>query len=184
MFIRPTDKIGLIGLNGRGKSTLLKIITGDLSVNAGSISKSKECTVGFLNQDLLSYQTDDAILTVAMGAFKAVDTQRQIEKILHQLETEYSDDLVDKLTRLQENFCSIWTDTPCRPKRKRFLEGIGFSTQDLHRPLRALFRGMAHARNAREASTPRKALTCLMLDEPTNHLDLPSIEWVENYLRN
>src|SRR5258706_15617404 len=77
MFIRPNDKIGLIGLNGRGKSTLLKIITGELSVSSGSISKSKESTLGFLNQDLLSYQTDDAILTVAMEAFKeAVDTQR------------------------------------------------------------------------------------------------------------
>ncbi len=77
MFIRPNDKIGLIGLNGRGKSTLLKILHGELTVNEGSISKSKDCTIGFLNQDLLSYQTDDAILTVAMEAFKeAVETQR------------------------------------------------------------------------------------------------------------
>ncbi len=105
MFIKPDDKIGLIGLNGRGKSTLLKIINGELKIDSGSISKAKDCTIGFLNQDLLSYQTDDAILTVAMGAFKeAVDTQRQLEKVLHQLETEYSDELVDRLTKLQEKF--------------------------------------------------------------------------------
>ena len=55
MFIKPNDKIGLIGLNGRGKSTLLKIINGEIRLDAGSISKAKDCTIGFLNQDLLSY---------------------------------------------------------------------------------------------------------------------------------
>ena len=70
MFIKPNDKIGLIGLNGRGKSTLLKIINGEITIDKGSISKAKDCTIGFLNQDLLSYQSDDAILTVAMEAFK------------------------------------------------------------------------------------------------------------------
>lgn len=129
MFIRPDDKIGLIGLNGRGKSTLLKIINGDLSVNSGSISKAKDCTLGFLNQDLLSYQTEDAILTVAMEAFKeAVDTQRQIEKILHKLETEYSDDLVDKLTKLQEKFEHLDGYT-MQAKAEEVLEGIGFTTK-------------------------------------------------------
>src|SRR5436190_9830990 len=83
-FIRPDDKIGLIGLNGRGKSTLLKLINNELTLDSGSISKGKDCTIGFLNQDLLSFQSEDAILTVAMEAFKdAVETQRQLEKVLH-----------------------------------------------------------------------------------------------------
>ncbi|MBS1680188.1 MAG: ABC-F family ATP-binding cassette domain-containing protein [Bacteroidetes bacterium] len=182
MFIRPTDKIGLIGLNGRGKSTLLKIITGELTVNAGSISKAKDCTVGFLNQDLLSYQTDDAILTVAMEAFKeAVDTQRQIEKVLHQLEHDYTDDLVDKLTRLQEKFEHLDGYT-MQAKAEEILEGIGFSTQDLHRPLREFSGGWRM--RVMLAKLLLEKPSCLMLDEPTNHLDLPSIEWVENYLRN
>jgi ATP-binding cassette subfamily F protein 3 len=182
MFIRPNDKIGLIGLNGRGKSTLLKILNGELTVNEGSISKSKDCTIGFLNQDLLSYQTDDAILTVAMGAFKeAVETQRQIEKILHQLETEYSDDLVDKLTHLQEKFEHLDGYT-MQAKAEEILEGIGFSTQDLHRPLREFSGGWRM--RVMLAKLLLEKPSCLMLDEPTNHLDLPSIEWVENYLRN
>lgn len=182
MFIRPDDKIGLIGLNGRGKSTLLKIINGDLSINAGSLSKAKDCTIGFLNQDLLSYQTDDAILTVAMGAFKeAVDTQRQIEKILHQLETEYSDELVNKLTNLQEKFEHLDGYT-MQAKAEEVLEGIGFSTTDLHRPLREFSGGWRM--RVMLAKLLLEKPSCLMLDEPTNHLDLPSIEWVENYLRN
>jgi ATP-binding cassette, subfamily F, member 3 len=181
MFIKPDDKIGLIGLNGRGKSTLLKIINGELKIDAGSISKAKDCTIGFLNQDLLSYQTDDAILTVAMGAFKeAVDTQRELEKVLHKLETEYSDELVEKLTKLQEKFEHLDGYT-MQSKAEEVLEGIGFTTKDLHRPLREFSGGWRM--RVMLAKLLLEKPSCLMLDEPTNHLDLPSIEWVENYLR-
>jgi ATP-binding cassette, subfamily F, member 3 len=181
MFIKPKDKIGLIGLNGRGKSTLLKIINGEYSPDGGSISKSNDCTIGFLNQDLLSYQTDDAIVTVAMEAFKdAVDTQRQIEKILHRLETEYSDDLVEKLTRLQEKFEHL-DGYSMQAKAEEVLEGIGFSTTDLHRPLKQFSGGWRMRVMLAKLLLEKPSL--LMLDEPTNHLDLPSIEWVENYLR-
>lgn len=181
-FIKPNDKIGLIGLNGRGKSTLLKIIHGDYKIDAGSVSKAKDCTIGFLNQDLLSFQTDDAILTVAMGAFKeAVGTQRQIEKILHQLENQYADELVDKLTRLQEKFEQLDGYT-MQAKAEEVLEGIGFSTADLHRPLKEFSGGWRMRVMLAKLLLEKPSL--LMLDEPTNHLDLPSIEWVENYLRN
>jgi ATP-binding cassette subfamily F protein 3 len=182
MFIKPKDKIGLIGLNGRGKSTLLKLIHGDYKADGGSISKSNDCTIGFLNQDLLSYQTDDAIVTVAMGAFKdAVDTQRQIEKILHKLETEYSDDLVDKLTKLQEKFEHL-DGYSMQAKAEEVLEGIGFTTADLHRPLKEFSGGWRMRVMLAKLLLEKPSL--LMLDEPTNHLDLPSIEWVEDYLRN
>jgi ATP-binding cassette, subfamily F, member 3 len=181
MFIKPKDKIGLIGLNGRGKSTLLKLINGDYKADSGSISKSNDCTIGFLNQDLLSYQTEDAIVTVAMEAFKdAVDTQRQIEKILHRLETEYSDDLVDKLAKLQEKFEHL-DGYSMQAKAEEVLEGIGFSTSDLHRPLKEFSGGWRMLVMLAKLLLEKPSL--LMLDEPTNHLDLPSIEWVENYLR-
>src|SRR6478736_9260210 len=182
MFIKPDDKIGLIGKNGKGKSTLLKIINGELRIDKGTISKAKDCTIGFLNQDLLSYQTDDAILTVAMEAFKdAVDTQRQIEKILHKLETEYSDDLVNKLTSLQEKFEHLDGYT-MQSKAEEVLEGIGFKTEDLHRPLKTFSGGWRMRVMLAKLLLEKPSL--LMMDEPTNHLDLPSIEWVENYLRN
>lgn len=182
MFIKPEDKIGLIGLNGRGKSTLLKIINGDYRIDEGSISKAKDCTIGFLNQDLLSYQSDDAILTVAMGAFKdAVDTQRQLEKVIHDLEANYSDELVEKMTKLQEKFEQLDGYT-MQSKAEEVLEGIGFSTKDLHRPLREFSGGWRMRVMLAKLLLEKPSL--LMLDEPTNHLDLPSIEWVENYLRN
>jgi ATP-binding cassette subfamily F protein 3 len=181
MFIKPKDKIGLIGLNGRGKSTLLKIINGDFKPSSGSVSKSNDCTLGFLNQDLLSYQTEDAIVTVAMEAFKeAVETQRQIEKTLHTLETEYSEELVEKLSKLQEKFEHL-DGYAMQAKAEEVLEGIGFSTTDLHRPLKEFSGGWRMRVMLAKLLLEKPSL--LMLDEPTNHLDLPSIEWVENYLR-
>lgn len=182
MFIKPKDKIGLIGLNGRGKSTLLKIINGDLKPSEGSISMSNSCTIGFLNQDLLSYQTEDSILTVAMEAFKeAVDTQRELEKVIKKLETEYADALVEKLSKLQEKFEHLDGYT-MQSKAEEVLEGIGFSTADLHRPLKEFSGGWRMRVMLAKLLLENPSL--LMLDEPTNHLDLPSIEWVENYLRN
>ena len=182
MFIKPKDKIGLIGLNGRGKSTLLKIINGDLKIDAGSISKSADCTLGFLNQDLLSYQTEDSILTVAMGAFKeVVDIEREIEHIIKKLETEYSDDLVGKLSKLQEKYDHLDGYT-IQSKAEEVLEGIGFGTNDLHRPLKEFSGGWRMRVMLAKLLLEKPSL--LMLDEPTNHLDLPSIEWVEDYLRN
>lgn len=182
MFIKPNDKIGLIGLNGTGKSTLLKIINSEFRLDKGSISMAKDCTIGFLNQDLLSYQTDDAILTVAMEAFKdAVETQREIEKTIHELESNYSDKLVDKLTQLQEKFEHLDGYT-MQAKAEEVLEGIGFTTEDLHRPLQEFSGGWRMRVMLAKLLLERPSL--LMMDEPTNHLDLPSIEWVENYLRN
>jgi ATP-binding cassette subfamily F protein 3 len=181
MFIKPKDKIGLIGLNGRGKSTLLKLIIGDLKPSEGSINKSNDCTLGFLNQDLLSYQTEDSILTVAMEAFKeAVDTQRQLEHVIRKLETEYSDELVEKLSKLQEKFENL-NGYSMQSKAEEILEGIGFSTTDLHRPLKEFSGGWRMRVMLAKLLLEKPSL--LMLDEPTNHLDLPSIEWVENYLR-
>ena len=134
LHIKPKDKIGLIGLNGKGKSTLLRVIHGDLSPDEGEISKSKECTLGFLNQDLLSFQTDDSILSVAMSAFEeALALQKAIEKSLERLETDYSDSLVEKLTKQQEQYDHLGGYT-LQSKAEEVLEGVGFKTQDLHRP--------------------------------------------------
>lgn len=182
MFVKPKDKIGLIGLNGRGKSTLLKIINGEYKIDSGTISKSNDCTIGFLNQDLLSYQTEDSILTVAMGAFKeVVDIERQLEAIIKKLETEYSDDLVEKMSKLQEKFDHL-DGYSIQSKAEEVLEGIGFATADLHRPLKQFSGGWRMRVMLAKLLLEKPSL--LMLDEPTNHLDLPSIEWVENYLRN
>lgn len=182
LHIKPKDRIGLIGANGTGKSTLLRLIDGEYQPDGGTISRSGECTIGFLNQDLLSYLSNENILTVAMQAFEREnELQRQIDKVLHQMETHYQDALVDKLARLQEEF-EILGGYTIQSKAEEILEGLGFNTSDLQRPLREFSGGWRMRVMLAKLLLQKPAL--LMLDEPTNHLDLPSIQWIENYLTN
>lgn len=174
--------MGLIGLNGTGKSTLLKLITGQLTKDAGEISKAKDCSIGYLNQDMLSFQSDDSILSVAMEAFQdVIDLQHKIDKVLHQMETGYNDKLVDRLAKLQELFEAQGGYT-LQSQAEEVLEGIGFQTADLQRPLKEFSGGWRMRVILAKLLLENPSL--LMLDEPTNHLDLPSIQWIENYLKN
>lgn len=181
LHIKPKDKIGLIGPNGAGKSTLLKIITGDLSPDSGKITRKKECSIGFLNQDLLSYQSEDSIRNVAMQAFsEALVTQKKIEVLCQQMAVDYSDALLNKLADLQENFERIG-GYDIQSRTEAMLEGMGFSTKDLDRSL-SNFSGGWRMR-VMFAKLLLQEPSLLILDEPTNHLDLVSIKWVEEYLR-
>ncbi|WP_424961456.1 ribosomal protection-like ABC-F family protein [Ekhidna sp.] len=182
LFIGPKDKIGLIGLNGTGKSTLLKMMVGDVQPSGGKISMSKDTTIGFLNQDLLSFQTQDSILSVAMTAFaETMKIQKEIDKVIKEMEENYRDELVDKLTKLQERF-EANEGYSLQSKAEEILEGIGFKTSDLSRPLSEFSGGWRMRVMLAKLLLEKPSL--LMLDEPTNHLDLPSIQWIENYLQS
>jgi len=181
LHIKPKDKIGLIGLNGKGKSTLLRMINEEFAPSSGEITKSKDCSVGFLNQDLLSYQTEESILAVAMQAFEQANAlQTQIDKLLHEMEVDYKDELVTKLTKAQEQFEALGGYS-MQSEAEAILEGIGFKTSDLQRPLKEFSGGWRMRVMLAKLLLEKPSL--LMLDEPTNHLDLPSIQWIENYLR-
>lgn len=180
--VKPKDKIGLIGLNGKGKSTLLKLMVGEYQPDAGSISKSGDCTIGFLNQDLLSYQTGDSILTVAMEGFeRELQLQKEIDSVLHEMETNYRDELVEKLGELQHEF-DLLDGYTIQSKAEEILEGLGFRTEDLSKPLREFSGGWRMRVMLAKLLLSKPSV--LLLDEPTNHLDLPSIQWVEKYISN
>ncbi|WP_201978201.1 ABC-F family ATP-binding cassette domain-containing protein [Hymenobacter rubidus] len=180
LHIKPKDKIGLIGLNGTGKSTLLRLLVGEYKADGGSISMSKEVSLGFLNQDLLSYDTHESILHVAMQAFEeALELQKKIDDLLVLFETDYSDDLVDKLATMQERFEALGGYT-MQARAEEILEGLGFSTEDLQKPLKSFSGGWRMRVMLAKILLQQPSL--LLLDEPTNHLDLPSIKWIENYL--
>ncbi|MGW8121990.1 ABC-F family ATP-binding cassette domain-containing protein [Roseivirga echinicomitans] len=181
LHIKPKDKIGLIGLNGKGKSTLLRIIDGEFPPTSGDVSKSKDCTIGFLNQDLLSYQSEESILAVAMKAFgRANELQASIDRILKEMETNYRDQLVDDLAKAQDQFETLGGYS-MQSDAEAILEGIGFRTEDLNRPLKEFSGGWRMRVMLAKLLLEKPSL--LMLDEPTNHLDLPSIQWIENYLK-
>ncbi|NJL15304.1 MAG: ABC-F family ATP-binding cassette domain-containing protein [Microscillaceae bacterium] len=182
LHIRPKDRVGLLGPNGAGKSTLLRLISGEYTPDGGSIAKSNECTIGFLNQDLLSYQSQESILEVAKQAFaEAIALQNEIDQLLLALESAYSDELVEKLTDKQARFETLGGYT-MESQAEEILEGLGFSTEDLQKPLKQFSGGWRMRVMLAKLLLQKPDL--LMLDEPTNHLDLPSIQWVENYIQS
>lgn len=182
LHIKPKNRIALIGANGTGKSTLLRLIVGEYTPDEGSISRAKECTIGFLNQDLLSYQSENSIKEVALEAFEEANKiQKEINEILLKLETDHSDKLIEKLTDLQSHFEALDGYT-IESKTEEILEGLGFSTADLSKPLQKFSGGWRMRVMLAKLLLQKPAL--LLLDEPTNHLDLPSIEWLEQYLSN
>ncbi len=182
LHIKPKDRIGLIGANGTGKSTLLKMISGDYTPDGGTISKSGDCSIGFLNQDLLSYQTEDSILSVAMQAFERQnELQRLIDGLLKEIETNYDDKILEKLAAYQDEFATL-DGYSIHAKAEEILEGLGFSTESLQRPLKEFSGGWRMRVMLAKLLLMKPSL--LLLDEPTNHLDLPSIQWIENYLTN
>jgi ATP-binding cassette, subfamily F, member 3 len=182
LHIKPKDKIGLIGLNGTGKSTLLRVLVGEYKPDSGSIQMSRETSLGFLNQDLLSYDTHESILSVAMQAFaEALELQKKIDAVLLEFETDYRDELVDKLAKLQEQFEAL-DGYNIQAKAEEILEGLGFSTEELQKPLKTFSGGWRMRVMLAKILLQKPSL--LLLDEPTNHLDLPSIKWLETYLEN
>ncbi|MDB5137745.1 MAG: family ATP-binding cassette protein [Mucilaginibacter sp.] len=180
--IKPGEKIGLIGANGTGKTTLLKIIVGDYAPTSGTISMAKDLTMGYLNQDLLSYSSDKNILHVAMEAFERQNQLHdEIENLLHKLETDYSEDLLHKLSDKQHEF-ELLDGYNIEYKAHEILAGLGFTEADTHRKL-SEFSGGWRMR-VMLAKILLQAPDILLLDEPTNHLDLPSIQWLEDYLKS
>lgn len=180
--IKPGEKIGLIGANGTGKSTLLRIITGEYSISGGQITRRRDLTLGFLNQDLLSYQSEHSILHVAMEAFERQnELNDKIEELLLKLEHDHSEKLLHDLHDLQHEF-EVLDGYNVKHKAEEVLEGLGFRTEDLHRPLKEFSGGWRM--RVMLAKILLKKPSLLLLDEPTNHLDLPSIQWLEEYLAN
>jgi ATP-binding cassette subfamily F protein 3 len=178
--IQPGERIGLIGYNGTGKSTLLKLLVGQYQPSAGTVERSRGTTMGYLHQDLLSFDTEDSILQVALGAFeKILLLEKEIEelgKVLEQTGDEKTlHEYSDKLHELE-----TLGGYSIHHRTEEVLQGLGFSNADLQRPYREFSGGWRMRVLLAKMILQQPDL--LLMDEPTNHLDLPSIEWLEKYL--
>jgi ATP-binding cassette subfamily F protein 3 len=180
--IKPSEKIGLVGLNGTGKSTLLRLISGEYELREGQMSKSNQLKIGFLNQDLLSVEFDESVRDVVLsGREDLVKLDTEIHQLLKEIETNYDDEQrLNRLGEVQEQFGQLggydW-----QSQGEKILEGLGFPTDWLGRPLKELSGGWRM--RAILGRLLLMAPDLLLLDEPTNHLDLPTIQWLEGYLQ-
>ncbi len=178
--IHPGERIGLIGYNGTGKSTLLKLLAGEYLPSAGTVERSRSTTIGYLHQDLLSFDTQESILQVAMGAFERVmQIQRDIERLGNELEQAEDEKKLIEYTDLLHEM-DVLDGYNVEHKTEDVLHGLGFKQEDLNRPYKEFSGGWRMRVLLAKMILMQPDL--LMLDEPTNHLDLPSIEWLEKYL--
>jgi ATP-binding cassette subfamily F protein 3 len=127
------ERIGLIGPNGTGKSTLLKILIGEYTVNQGQVNRSKTLTIGYFHQDLQSLETPDSIHQVAMYAFeRALQVQKEIKALEVELEISEDEKKLNKLADLYHDF-EVAGGYEMEYKAAEVLEGLGFQTKDLTR---------------------------------------------------
>ena len=179
--IQPGERIGLIGYNGTGKSTLLKILVGQLTPSKGTVEKGRDTTLGYLHQDLLSFDTNESITEVALGAFERVrELEKEVEKLGKALEANAEDNdlLIQYTDALHE--IDLLDGYNIHHKAEEVLHGLGFAIKDLNRPYKEFSGGWRM--RVLLAKMILQQPDVLLLDEPTNHLDLPSIEWLEKYL--
>jgi ATP-binding cassette subfamily F protein 3 len=179
--IQPGERIGLIGYNGTGKSTILKLLVGQYTPSKGTVEKGRDTTIGYLHQDLLSFDTSETITEVALGAFERVRIlEKEIAQLGIDLEANPEDnDLLIKYTDALHEL-DILDGYNIQHKAEEVLHGLGFTTRDLDRPYKEFSGGWRM--RVLLAKMILQAPDVLLLDEPTNHLDLPSIEWLEKYL--
>lgn len=186
--INEGDKVGIIGANGEGKSTLFKIITKEISQDSGEIFIDKNKTLGYLSQNL-ALNSDKNIYEEALSVFEEL---LNIEERLSSLEMKmnepydennasYHDKLIKDYTTLQDLY-SHKGGYVYKGEISRVLKGLGFSEDDFYKPINTLSGGQK-TRVALCKLLLRKP-DIILLDEPTNHLDLEAISWLEDYMKN
>lgn len=181
--VKPGDRIGLVGVNGAGKSTQLKIIAGEIEPTAGEIIRPANLHIAYLTQEF----EVDPTRTVREEFWRAFAAANQVHEELgqvqRQMETadpETLDQLIHKLDRLQRKFEALDGYT-LESRIEKILPEMGFALEDGDRLVSAFSGGWQMRMSLGKILL--QAPDLLLLDEPTNHLDLETIEWLENYLK-
>lgn len=180
------DRVSLVGSNGAGKSTMLKVIAGLIKPDEGEVAVSKHTTVGYLPQEGIEYTGKTLYEEVysSAGDINAIQEEmRQIEKEMEEFQDTMSDefmDLINEYGELQERF-QMLDGFKIKSKIEKILIGLGFGEKDFDRET-AEFSGGWQMRISL-AKLLLNNPSILLLDEPTNHLDIESLIWVENYLK-
>jgi ATP-binding cassette subfamily F protein 3 len=178
--VNRQDRIGLVGPNGTGKSTLFRIILGDESADAGEISKERNMTFGYLPQESAPF-LDETVIELATAMTTEFTRLRRILKAWeadHPIEAAHPEDVHDDV---HDRFNELG-GYRLEAKAKQILAGLGFRERDFERPAREMSGGWVMRAHLARLLTHEPDL--LMLDEPTNHLDLDALLWFQSYLKS
>ena len=181
------DRVGLVGKNGAGKSTMLRIISQEQEYDTGQIATDKDIEIGFLKQDI-DFVEGRTVLEESYQAFELIKKlEKRLEEINTQLaertdyESEFYHDLMVELNEVQQQY-EIHGGYNYQGETERILMGLGFNREDFNK-ITDTFSGGWRMR-IELAKLLLQNNDVLLLDEPTNHLDIESIIWLEGFLRN
>ena len=184
--VNEYDKIGIIGVNGTGKTTLFKIISGIYGYDSGDIYTSKDCEIGYLEQNT-NFHSENTILEEVLEVFKdVIEMEKYLRDLEHKISEESSNTnstTLEKLMNEYSNKLEAFSDMNgygYKSEAKGVLKGLGFSDEDMDKPISILSGG--EKTRVLLGKLLLKKPTLLLLDEPTNHLDSEAIEWLEVFL--
>jgi ATP-binding cassette, subfamily F, member 3 len=182
--VEPGDRIGLVGPNGSGKTSLLKIISSEMPPDEGEVRIKSGCKVGFLPQDAgerISGEILQSVLDSIPNRIRMIAEIEEIENTLHDHHASENDQvrLAARLAELHHDVGILEKQYPAHGAEK-ILEGLGFKTADFKRPVSSLSGGWKI--RVALAGILFQNSEVLLLDEPTNHLDVPSVHWLEQFL--
>ena len=186
-LVNAKERIGLVGKNGAGKSTLLKIIAGLQTPTSGAVSKTEDCTVGYLPQQMRVADDTDLVTECGKAFAEIIALEKEIEYCTVEISarTDYEsaeyEKLLHRLHDATERYHLLDGDNRDAEVEKTLL-GLGFKREEFNRPT-STFSGGWRMR-IELAKLLLKRPTLFLLDEPTNHLDIESIQWLEAYLQN
>lgn len=177
--VNPGEKIGLVGRNGAGKTTVFRVLTGEESPDSGEVVKINGLKLGLLQQHV-DFSEDESVHTAALSAFQHIhDMEAEMRRLEIVMATDASEEVLDRYANLQIEFEAADGFT-CAARAEAILLGLGFSRENWSLKTATLSGGQKNRLGM--ARLLLSAPDVLLLDEPTNHLDVGAVEWLEDYL--
>ena len=186
-LVNPKERIGLVGKNGAGKTTILKLIAGLQQPTSGAVTKTADCTIGYLPQQMQVADTTTLIAETAKAFEEVLAIEAEIERLTNEIairtdyESEEYEKLLHRLNDANDRYHILGGDTRDADIEKTLL-GLGFRREEFEKPTREFSGGWRMRIELAKLLLRRPSI--FLLDEPTNHLDIESIQWLEEYLKN